>query len=1086
VSALRKARFEELYLRTPRSAVRPASPLRGTRVAPGPRGHYVGFGAGRFHYQAKGTDGPPSAFMHSDAESVLGDLNQRARRLNFFRLYVCVAAGLLLVSMSEPAIFVILAIASIVGGVYVYRWNVDRRTSRIFYDVDNGEVLARFALGVAAGDALARAAQLWNIYSSTRVVSQKYHAGATSSVQRAPAHCGTGMAAPTVETNLDVWAVGSGASQLILLPDRILARQGERFFSLDYAWVEAVHHVTRFVEDGSVPHDSQVVDATWRFVNKSGGPDLRFNNNRKLPVVAYGELTLRYGNDLQFVVQASNPLATEGAAAAIRELTRLAREPMAPSSYNAPAVERRVPLPVPPAVPRRAPPPVPVSIPAPRSVRPRSGAPAPMMTIPFVRPQARGRPDDPTALERFLGPADPLNVAGRSIASPLTFVARATKYDTDASTIVTSLPVGHASLALPLPYWPQYSHADPDQRARYLDWMAGGRTDPGIPLGYVFIFFYGLERRVLIERRDEQLARPEVLRLLSIHGESRSFRAYASDFLAFAPLRLLGSLDDLSEAQLNDMLRPLALDSGTALATVTAWYHKHQQALPAEYASIVARNSEDAKRSTIVSHSTAELLHLFAMRYRDAFGEGVVLDAAKRPLNIEYRPASPTLLGSAEKIRAMLPDVLGRSAQFRKIVTIWNACIDDLRKANARKRGAGELDAAAWAALPPELRAQYDHPDQDKWDAAVAAASTLAGFRITTAGALTNLAGLIPTDKITPAQMKKMAARAEEVGYALEPEPRLRAKATDPRSEMLIWRDEAAGLPEARVYGGVHAMLSLAMFVAMADGVFQEEEQIVVNSFLTELFTLDSGMRTRVEAMKQLMIRDPSRLGAVAKKLKGTRAPTELAKIAAVLVAIAAADGTIGDAEEKALRTLYRNLGLPAADLTAAITRTGARMERDQPFEVQGRGQGAAGVPIPPPPDAGAVLKLDQAAIDAIVADTKDVAAILAEVFENAVEEPSAETPAPPLAAPDLPRASDETAKLARGLDVRYHAVLEELLSKDEWSAIDVRKIAERHRLMPVAILDTINAWSDDVAGDFLIEDAGSWKMSRDLLKVSA
>lgn len=60
--------------------------------------------------------------------------------------------------------------------------------------------------------------------------------------------------------------------------------------SLEYALLEVVHETTRFVEEGPVPRDSQVVDATWRFVNKSGGPDLRFSNNPKLPVVAYGSI----------------------------------------------------------------------------------------------------------------------------------------------------------------------------------------------------------------------------------------------------------------------------------------------------------------------------------------------------------------------------------------------------------------------------------------------------------------------------------------------------------------------------------------------------------------------------------------------------------------------------------------------------------------------------------------------------------------------------------------------------------------------------------------------------------------------------
>src|SRR5439155_27360442 len=103
----------------------------------------------------------------------------------------------------------------------------------------------------------------------------------------------------------------------------------------------------------------------------------------------------------------------------------------------------------------------------------------------------------------------PVDIAGRQLSFSLTYVAAQAR-NPDASTIVTSLPVGHADLATPLSYWPSYSTLTSDQRARYLDWMAGGRRDSNVDIGYAFIFFYGLERRVLVDNQDEQLTREEV------------------------------------------------------------------------------------------------------------------------------------------------------------------------------------------------------------------------------------------------------------------------------------------------------------------------------------------------------------------------------------------------------------------------------------------------------------------------------------------------------------------------------------------------------------------------------------------------
>ena len=37
-----------------------------------------------------------------------------------------------------------------------------------------------------------------------------------------------------------------------------------------------------------MPRDSHQIGSTWQYVNKKGGPDRRFNNNRQLPVMQYG------------------------------------------------------------------------------------------------------------------------------------------------------------------------------------------------------------------------------------------------------------------------------------------------------------------------------------------------------------------------------------------------------------------------------------------------------------------------------------------------------------------------------------------------------------------------------------------------------------------------------------------------------------------------------------------------------------------------------------------------------------------------------------------------------------------------------
>src|SRR5690606_24013446 len=87
-------------------------------------------------------------------------------------------------------------------------------------------------------------------------------------------------------------------------------------------------------------------------------------------------------------------------------------------------------------------------------------------------------------------------------------------------------------------YWPSYSKVTPSARAGYLKWLQGGRRDPDAYIGYVFLFFYGIERRVLHDAQHSSAAATEVPALvqevkdlLRVYGSNSSFRGYATRFL---------------------------------------------------------------------------------------------------------------------------------------------------------------------------------------------------------------------------------------------------------------------------------------------------------------------------------------------------------------------------------------------------------------------------------------------------------------------------------------------------------------------------------------------------------------------------
>ena len=80
-------------------------------------------------------------------------------------------------------------------------------------------------------------------------------------------------------------------------------------------------------------------------------------------------------------------------------------------------------------------------------------------------------------------------------------------------------------------YWPSYSAFSPEARYEYLRWLSD-ITQP-TNLSYVFLYFYGLERHLLVGEYDAAV--DEIVRLLKAHPK-KSFIQYASQSLIIASL----------------------------------------------------------------------------------------------------------------------------------------------------------------------------------------------------------------------------------------------------------------------------------------------------------------------------------------------------------------------------------------------------------------------------------------------------------------------------------------------------------------------------------------------------------------------
>lgn len=312
----------------------------GLRVGIGARGAYIGGGVGGFRYrkslnaQPQGKSQPIVAPKRVDAPQGSDDFNVIARvehettsvlelsdstsdallqsmneQFSKVPLWPFVCVGLLVlfslfvvVSGAWPAFLrpvVFVTFVAIAGWVY-WRDQMGKLTV-LFYEPDQVandlfDCLCRELKQAAT------ARKIKSIASTSQYADKKYSAGAGQGLRFGGARLVLGHA-PGVVANVPVPVLTSDKTTLAFYPDRVLAFQGKAVGAIEYAKLSAESERVKYVESESVPGDAQVVDKTWQYVNKKGGPDRRFKNNRELPICAYSQLNISTpdGLDVRFI-----------------------------------------------------------------------------------------------------------------------------------------------------------------------------------------------------------------------------------------------------------------------------------------------------------------------------------------------------------------------------------------------------------------------------------------------------------------------------------------------------------------------------------------------------------------------------------------------------------------------------------------------------------------------------------------------------------------------------------------------------------------------------------------------------------------
>lgn len=309
--------------------------VKGFRIGTGPRGNYVHMGAGGIYYRttlpgiASLPSAHPSPISPGPANSSAFPVTHEIESAEPVQMQPESAKDLLdqIVGMHQRLRFTTIAavagvtctVAFIVLGLSSYLYipiaatlilvalshYVDKSINRVvlIYNL-SGSARTAFELLTKTFDDLMGVSRAWHITTEQHNLNRKHNAGAYKSQDRKSVKFYYGLPI-VINSNIGTPAIKFGGRNLYFFPDRLLFFGRDSVGAIEYDELYVAVREVQFVEEGTIPSDSQIVGHTWKHPNRGGGPDRRFKNNRQIPVCRYEEVHLRSQSGLNELLQLS-------------------------------------------------------------------------------------------------------------------------------------------------------------------------------------------------------------------------------------------------------------------------------------------------------------------------------------------------------------------------------------------------------------------------------------------------------------------------------------------------------------------------------------------------------------------------------------------------------------------------------------------------------------------------------------------------------------------------------------------------------------------------------------------------------------
>lgn len=600
---------------------------------------------------------------------------------------------------------------------------------------------------------------------------------------------------------------------------------------------------------------------------------------------------------------------------------------------------------------------------------------------------------------------------------------------------------------------PNYNELNEIQQGCYIKWLAKGKTalkEAGGDMGYVYLYYYGLEYRALVEKQNQKDILFEVIDLVTKFKKLR----YGYDFIVY----LMLTINNFSAEESGRLIQFFIENkqkyfNNSAYSTILKNLLPHRQFKTKFSPAQVLSDKEQGK----LSARQNELLDYYLKYALEKLSDTDIYASQKQIYNYYMAMKASSFIDTFSAApNAISYDALIPTPKVKKLCTHAAQIIKEEIKQpikNFANSAAPLTEIEKFLFLPEILKKDIMPP-------------ALFDLKDSTIASIENIAqklGFTLEEKITLRQSMLIADACEALGYEIEPSAALDKKVYKKEEQVILYENRFIKKSPSELYQTASLFTDLGYQTAIEDNEVLQAESAVIENFIKKQFPISQAELYRLQMRGKLIAQTKIiHTADTIKKLVKTANSNTKETILQFVIAIAGNDGIIKEKEYKLLQKIAGQLTITENQLKTIVaqfidTANQAVILEQISSKTSKKSQDAAAKP-----EETIKLQLNAEKLVKVQINTAEIHTVLQEIFgEEQAETIKSETQE------NTVSEKDEQNQPENNLQ----GIIALLLGKESWTRNELMNIIQNKGLMLNSLLDQINEWAENTYGDFLIEE---------------